>query len=124
MNDTFRCIKCRRNLPLRNFHIKKDNRTGRASMCRECKSVHNFEAVKRHRQVVRDAKDVPCMDCGVCWPIECMDLDYRAPAEKTFNLATTSPVALPPLQAVKDEIAKCDVVCANCHRIRIHLESR
>ncbi|MGE4658766.1 MAG: hypothetical protein AAEI08_07545 [Gammaproteobacteria bacterium] len=80
--------------------------------------------MKRHRQVVRDAKDVPCMDCGVCWPIECMDLDYRAPAEKTFNLATISPVALPPLQAVKNEIAKCDVVCANCHRIRIHLESR
>ena len=93
-------------------------------MCRECKSVLNFEAVKRHGQVVRDAKDVPCMDCGIRWPIECMDLDYRAPVENTFNLAKISPVALPPLQAVKNEIAKCDVVCANCHRIRTHLESR
>lgn len=50
MSDTFRCIKCQRDLPVRNFHIKRDNRTGRASMCRECKSVHNFKVAKQHRQ--------------------------------------------------------------------------
>ena len=66
------------------------------------------------------AKDVPCADCGQCFPTICMDFDHNGSA-KTVKLTDwartvgTSDVAI---ERLKAEIAKCDVVCANCHRLR------
>lgn len=64
---------------------------------------------------VQEAKRRPCFDCGNLFPPAVMEFDHRIAAEKTFNLsrAREHPFAL-----VKVEIAKCDLVCANCHRVR------
>jgi hypothetical protein len=56
----------------------------------------------------------PCADCGGTFPPECMDFDHVR-GEKLFNLGQCSGRSIVALGA---EIAKCDVVCANCHRIR------
>jgi len=61
-------------------------------------------------------KDKPCMDCGGSFPMECMDFDHVR-GKKLFNLASTVTTIKARLEA---EIAKCEVVCANCHRIRTH----
>lgn len=45
-----------------------------------------------------------------------MDFDHRE--DKKFNIAQLSKIAS--VEKLKEEIAKCDVVCANCHRIRTH----
>jgi hypothetical protein len=68
------------------------------------------------RERLREFKDVPCMDCGVKYPPYVMDLDHRPGEVKTCN-----PAKLPSFCSVKkfeQEIAKCDVVCSNCHRQR------
>lgn len=59
-------------------------------------------------------KDRPCMDCGGVFPTECMDFDHVR-GDKKFTISVQR---RRPWQEVLDEIAKCDVVCANCHRIR------
>lgn len=57
------------------------------------------------------------MDCGGRFPAVCMDFDHRPGEKKLFTVAAmvgqhqTS-------KRVLAEIAKCDVVCSNCHRIR------
>jgi len=56
------------------------------------------------------------MDCGKRWHFCAMDFDHVR-GKKLFEINDASCRAL---QKVKDEIAKCDVVCANCHRIRTY----
>lgn len=68
-------------------------------------------------------KDVPCKDCFRRFPAVCMDFDHREPKKKKFSLAQAAgyfkshrgEVAM---RRILAEIQKCDVVCANCHRIR------
>ena len=120
MSDTLRCSKCQRDLPVDDF--SRDNRAPgrgcRTSWCRECYRVHSQLRRERNRQLIREAKDVPCMDGTMCggkrFPYHVMDLDHVR-GEKKFSLSDARTHSA---QQVKDEIAKCDPVCANCHRER------
>jgi hypothetical protein len=62
----------------------------------------------------------PCEDCGHWFPWECMDFDHRPEEVKTFGVADKGGRKATPknIATVEKEIAKCDLVCANCHRIR------
>jgi len=68
--------------------------------------------------MLAQAKDRACADCGVQYPAVVMDFDHVR-GQKRFNLskAVQSPFSLT-FEEIRAEIAKCDVVCANCHRIR------
>lgn len=75
---------------------------------------------------VRAAKDRPCADCGEWFPPMCMDFDHRPGEVKHPSLAYTGrkvPVSMTSLACTNlevflEEAKKCDVVCANCHRLR------
>jgi hypothetical protein len=56
-----------------------------------------------------------CLDCGNIFPQCCYDFDHRIPLEKSF---TISGKMGKPLSELMIESDKCDLVCANCHRIR------
>lgn len=64
--------------------------------------------------IVRDSKSRPCMDCGETFPFYVMDLHHRDGKEGTVDYF----VKFRSRFRLLEEIAKCDVVCANCHRIR------
>ncbi len=70
-------------------------------------------AAKR-RAIIDAAKAVPCSDCGIQYPPVCMDFDHVRGA-KSFTIGYDYRGAL---DRVLEEIAKCDVRCANCHRLR------
>lgn len=58
-----------------------------------------------------------CADCGIRSDHpEIYDFDHLPGTEKKANIATL--VTRGPWDALLAEIAKCEVVCANCHRIR------
>lgn len=59
-----------------------------------------------------------CADCGWNENPVALDFDHRDGETKLLNIGqAVSRVSLDRLLA---EIAKCDVVCARCHRIRSH----
>lgn len=62
-----------------------------------------------------------CERCGENDPI-CLDFHHKNPSEKeiTIGHAVAHGWSIERLEA---EIAKCEVVCANCHR-KIHREDR
>lgn len=75
------------------------------------------------RAIVQAAKDAPCADCERRFPKYVMDLDHvRGRKEFKISGAVQSPFART-LDELRAEIEKCDVVCANCHRIRTHQRS-
>lgn len=65
--------------------------------------------------LVREAKNKPCVDCGVTYPYYVMHFDHRPGEIKSFELSKRSTRGR---VAIEAEILKCDVVCANCHAER------
>ena len=55
----------------------------------------------------------PCMDCGETDPVV---LEFDHLRDKSFNIGQD--LARRAWKSVLDEIEKCEVVCANCHRRR------
>ena len=130
-----RCSKCGIDKPIDNFARKG---TGRRSDCKSCFAVYISKyyqshkdafkkaALKRNkiteaigRAILREAKAKPCMDCGVSYPYYVMDLDHQR--DKIMNVSGF--IRSKNIPALKLEIAKCEVVCANCHRERTHGET-
>ena len=68
---------------------------------------------------LRDLRRVPCKDCSRTYLPHQMDFDHRDPATKAFNL-TSSRGMLIARERLVAELAKCEVVCANCHAIRTY----
>ena len=68
---------------------------------------------------IQSLKIVPCMDCGVTYwgKPYVYDFDHREGGKKELMI---SKVGQHGWEALKREVAKCDIVCANCHRIRTH----
>ena len=60
-----------------------------------------------------------CFDCGYVGPAFMYDFDHRDPSKKSFNLSDGCSRAYSVQLA---ESMKCDMVCANCHRMRTHVQ--
>ena len=71
------------------------------------------------RELLENLKSGPCVDCGVRYPPYVMDFDHRDPAQKQFSIAKADDQTSS-IKIVLAEIAKCDLVCANCHRERTY----
>lgn len=90
---------------------------------RKCRVCHR-DYVRRKRNENQDfisaLKDAPCADCGGRFPSVVMDFDHRPGEEKVYNVGKMTRGVVS-RAAILAEIAKCDLVCANCHRIRTHI---
>ena len=69
--------------------------------------------MRAHLQAIKLERG--CADCGYNAHPAALDFDHRPGVKKLFNLANMSNATWTQVEA---EVAKCDVVCANCHRIR------
>jgi hypothetical protein len=70
--------------------------------------------VAQRRARIDALKTGPCADCGNVFPPECMDFDHVR-GNKAIKVSALVACSAERLMA---EVAKCDLVCANCHRIR------
>lgn len=64
------------------------------------------------------SKQLPCMDCKISYSHTVVEFDHRAPSTKVMQVSEL--VWRGTLDALKKEIAKCDILCRNCHRIHTH----
>lgn len=101
--------------------------------CNGCNAIYMREYYKKNsalrnsvkqrsqnrQNFINAIKDLPCQDCGGRFPPECMDFDHRDPDLKLFQISLAA-VGFSPerLRKLMLEVSKCDLVCANCHRIR------
>src|SRR5438874_1776076 len=76
---------------------------------------------KRQRDAVeflRQLRSVLCLDCGRAFPPYVMDFEHRDPSEKSTEVPRL--LGRVTTDRLLQEISKCDVVCANCHRLRTY----
>jgi len=105
------------------WHLCDNELTGRQALycSKNCKSK---AAVSRHRRSYKEAlvemHGGRCVDCGFEGPPFMFDFDHRDPEQKLFALSGQMTNWT---KAERDaEAEKCDLVCANCHRRRTHLQ--
>ena len=80
-------------------------------------SRRNMEKRNLLKSIADKAKDTPCTDCGVRYPSYVMDFDH-VNGDKIGHVAHI--VSHGSERKLLEEIAKCEVVCSNCHRERTH----
>jgi len=71
------------------------------------------------KQYIIDIKSATaCHDCGIHWPFYVMQFDHVT-GIKEFDLWRAGD-SICSLTRINQEIAKCEIVCANCHAIRTY----
>jgi hypothetical protein len=77
---------------------------------------------QRMNEFIDSCKRCPCFDCGGRFPTFLMDFDHV----RGTKLAIVSKLGAGRASRarVEAEIAKCEVVCSNCHRIRTYLRRK
>lgn len=127
-----RCSRCGRERPIDEF-VWRRSRGAWGSHCRACRAEYgrahyskNREAYKARaaahkRRALQERMEIllayfkanPCVDCGETDPVV---LEFDHLRDKRFTIG--GQLAYHKWERLLEEIAKCDVVCANCHRRR------
>lgn len=133
--DTKVCSKCKEEKPLSEFHFRNKAKGKRNSCCRQCVTKYSKEYYhqnierehprrmrynrKRYAELRKKYFEYlcthPCIDCGESDPMV-LEFDHvRGVKKRAMATLLKGRVDWSVMLA---EIAKCDVVCANCHKRR------
>lgn len=128
------CIECKEIKPYTEFRLQSRHMLMRHPRCHACDKGYRaqcyalnkpkFVASKKRRiavirQWLNEIKEAdPCRDCAKFWPSYVMDFDHLDPSIKVDKISRM--VFTASQEEILAEIAKCELVCSNCHRIRTH----
>lgn len=83
---------------------------------------HKIHMEPRFVWLKRYKESRPCTDCKNKFPAECMDFDHLPGTKKLLPVAHL--LHYKDFSIVEEEIRKCELVCANCHRVRTFARKR
>jgi hypothetical protein len=125
------CLKCGPK-PVSEFGINNTRKDGLQVWCRSCKRTYNTTHYESNKDKYAEQsatyykslkgsinqlkESTPCKDCGKFYPHYVMDFDHIE-GEKVFNLSKAHAYSK---EEIELELAKCEIVCSNCHRERTH----
>lgn len=126
------CYKCNETKDTSEFHKNKRQKDGLQNYCKSCAKIRNrdYYLATPHRNPQRrlsheksrhDARkfvwdyllEHPCVDCGFANPVA---LEFDHVEEKQYNISNMVQRGMA-INSIQNEIRKCEVRCANCHRI-------
>ena len=133
--ETKICYKCKDCKTLDQFSFKDKSKNLYNSMCKACHNIYakahhqrnhkKYLMRTRNRNIrIRDEnvkyvyeylKQHPCIDCGETNPIK-LEFDHRNGSDKVSNVSNL--IRRNGLKSLQAEIAKCDVRCSNCHKVK------
>lgn len=127
-----RCGQCGEEKPLEAFHRWRE---GHQPWCRACRRSYDarYHAQNRERRLAQKQllqaefkrwylalkEGRPCSDCGGVFHPAAMQWHHLPGQPKTANVADLG--RRHSRRRVIEEIARCELVCANCHAVRTFL---
>lgn len=124
------CARCKRT-DVQFGSRTKNGKVTRQPYCKECNKAYHKEHYAANKQLyiqnnkarknnlylafLEYLRNKNCSDCGNN-DARVLEFDHRDSAEKILEVSTL--VRRVGKQKLSEEIAKCDIVCCNCHRIR------
>ena len=121
--ETKICTKCKQELPIDQFNWRDKAKGTRRSECKTCHNNYMKQKYKEKQVIVQELK-AQC-SCAKCGDKRGYVLDYHHidPNDKEDGVARMISNNYT-LDKVYNEIEKCVVLCANCHREFHYLESQ
>lgn len=124
-----KCNTCNTIKPIECFNRNKAKPDGLANKCKDCnreylknhyKSNKEYYSEKRERNRAEYKKKfyefLKTKSCQVCGNSDIRVLEFDHVRDKKFNISAK--MANMPLENLMSEISKCEILCANCHRIK------
>jgi len=100
--------------PERRKLYDKDHR----AIAKDKRNDYDKQRQARGRKYLQQIKtEKGCAKCGYNEHPAALDFNHLDPSKKSFNIASCASLSLNLLDA---EIAKCEILCANCHRIHTY----
>lgn len=117
--ETKICTKCHQELPLNEFY--SNGKGGFRSECKNCHSKYVTKAYISRKEKVSEIKaEIGCQKCGEKRTY-CLDFHHKDPSIKEATIARITSDNNH-FDKIQEEIDKCIVLCANCHREFHHLQ--
>lgn len=95
-------------------HARRD-RAGILAQQRREHKAGKYNAVCEYKDRHR------CVDCNQSFPAPVMEFDHISSRGPKVGSVAEMLAAAASWDQIEEEIAKCDLVCANCHRLRTFL---
>lgn len=127
------CTKCNKE---GEFSFKNYAKNIRHTVCKTCQKEYTTKHYKNNKtnhinrnkqfvinarielhKVINDYKDKPCLDCKVKYSPWIMEFDHIDPSNKFMAISEMINRRYQ-LHKILEEIAKCELVCSNCHQDR------
>jgi len=119
--ETKICTKCGRELPITDFYWRNKALGKRRSECKDCHNNYVKQKYQeRHDEVQKIKSYYSCVKCGDSRPYV-LDFHHKNPEEKDFGIAQMLRNNSP-WEKIEQEMQKCVLLCANCHREFHYLE--
>jgi hypothetical protein len=114
------CSQCGERKPFSKFKPQTNGKGkyGIYSICNQC-SYRRYQKVRnteRYRWINEFKLSQGCVDCGYKEHAVALDFDHRPDEVKVMDIAQA--INRMSEERLRAELAKCEVVCANCHRVR------
>ena len=77
--------------------------------------------LEERKDYINSKKNIPCMDCGGTFPDYCMDFHHLDEETKNPSIGRksfTDRMSRFSIKRIDEELGKCVIICANCHRVR------
>ena len=106
-----RCPRCKTEKLNKEFYARKDGRP--SPYCKLCTSAESAERKIKFKQRAIEYKGGSCQRCGFLGQAICYDFHHRDRADKKWEISRMKKG----WESAVQELDKCDLLCANCHRI-------
>lgn len=105
-----KCTKCRKYKSLDLYYKDARDKEGRSCTCIECEQGKRYDFNIKKLEFLASSNG--CTDCGEKDPVV-LEFDHVIPGIKEYEIAK-----IHKWDSFLKETAKCDIVCANCHKRR------
>ena len=118
------CTKCKELKSLDKFAERRTRKgtLSKATWCKLCHNDYKRQNALSKTYVLKEYVSQLLLNskCAVCNISDffVLEFDHRVPADKSFEIAkaVSGNQIKVSLEQLKNEIAKCDIVCSNCHK--------
>jgi len=124
-----KCCICKKELKRQCFYKSTKSKDGLQSKCVKCHKLYRKKHYLENKQKYLDKakanrakyrKDfldwIKSQKCNICSNNDFRVLEFHHKRDKEYNISKK--VGKVKFETLKKEINKCEILCANCHRIK------
>lgn len=119
-----RCPRCKTEKTLDNFYNRR-NSVGNSTYCKPCTTDQTVERQRALKEKAVEYKGGKCVKCTYDRCISALEFHHREGETKDFGLGEVKLTSWS--EKIMQELDKCDLLCANCHReehFRLNISAR